>query len=294
MTTRSSSRPLICLNLAVGFITSACTTHTVSQFDRQGHVQQLVWPSTAYAYRARGSFPNPFGVQSVAKGMAVDQVRGALGSPHFREGYDAREWNYLFHFRRKPPSEDVDSCRYKVVFDSDKHDRRVQAVYWDSEQCANTYGRGAIEPAVSVKTAVAPTQNLNSPPSGVTREFELSMDALFAFNHAELDAILPSGRELLSRMIHELKDEHVSSILISGYADRLGSQEYNQRLSEQRALAIRDYFIANGIAPGVVRTVGHGANEPIVECDALPRTALIRCLAPNRRVMFAVTLSLQP
>jgi outer membrane protein OmpA-like peptidoglycan-associated protein len=289
---------LIWICIAAGFIAAGCTTNTVSQFDRKGDVQQLVWPSIEHDDRARGTFPNPFGVQAVGKGMTVDQVRSALGSPHFREGYDAREWDYLFHFHRKPPSDDIDSCRYKVIFDSGKHDRQVQAVYWNSEQCANAYGRGAGEPAISSKTLLplAPltTATKNTVPTAVTREFDLSMDALFAFNHAELDTILPSGRELLSRLIRELRDEHVRDIIISGYADRLGSPEYNQRLSERRALAIRDYLIANGIEPGIVRTVGHGARDPIVECDALPRTALIRCLAPNRRAMLAVTLSLQP
>lgn len=298
MSIRSTTARLISVVILLGSCVAGCSTNTVSHFDPRGQVQELVWPTTDYAYRKTGTYPDPIEVQTVAPGMSVEQVRAALGSPHFREGYDAREWDYQFHFRHPAPSTDIDTCRYKVVFDSDKHRRHVRAVYWQSAVCENAYGH---QPADHAETTAVPPQidramTSNASESGplVTRQFDLSMDTLFAFNHADMESVLPAGRELLSHLIGELRGEEVREVTIRGYADRIGSPDFNQRLSERRALAIRDYLVANGVAMQLIHTVGRGAEEPLIECEALPRPALIRCLAPNRRVVIAVSVSLHP
>jgi len=69
-----------------------------------------------------------------------------------------------------------------------------------------------------------------------------------------------------------------------GHADRLGSAKYNQRLSERRANAVRDYLIAKGIAPQRLKAYGKGATQPVVTCHNRKRADLIKCLEPNRRV----------
>lgn len=273
----------VCVPLAI----PGCTTSVVSYLDRNGQVQQLVWPDTSYAYRPNGTFPDPVMVRTIQSGMKVDQVRAALGSPHFKEGYDAREWDYLFHFRRATGG--LDTCRFKVLFDSRKHARHVQATYWSPVGCEESLDKPSVTRSSAGVPAIAPRAVRAAPAASVHR-FELSADALFAFDQADLQALLPSGRSLLARLIIELQNTEVQSVVVSGYTDSLGAQAYNLKLSERRAQAVRSYLIANGVAPDRVRAVGLGAKDPIVECCELSRSSMIRCLAPNRRVMLTVTV----
>jgi OOP family OmpA-OmpF porin len=51
---------------------------------------------------------------------------------------------------------------------------------------------------------------------------------------------------------------------IYGHTDDIGSAEYNQDLSERRALTVRDYFVEAGIDPSIITTKGFGKTNPIV------------------------------
>ena len=66
--------------------------------------------------------------------------------------------------------------------------------------------------------AIAPRAVRAAPAASVHR-FELSADALFAFDQADLQALLPSGRSLLARLIIELQNTEVHSVVVSGYTD---------------------------------------------------------------------------
>jgi OOP family OmpA-OmpF porin len=72
-----------------------------------------------------------------------------------------------------------------------------------------------------------------------------------------------------------------------GHADRLGSEAYNQILSEDRAEAVKAYLVGKGIEPDRVRTEGRGATQPATkpgECAGGRSEKLIACLQPDRRV----------
>jgi len=73
-----------------------------------------------------------------------------------------------------------------------------------------------------------------------------------------------------------------------GHADRLGSETYNQKLSERRADAVRDYLVAKGVPREKIETLGVGEKQPVVQCDQKALKALIECLQPNRRVEVQV------
>jgi OOP family OmpA-OmpF porin len=79
-------------------------------------------------------------------------------------------------------------------------------------------------------------------------------------------------------------------VLVTGHTDRIGSQAYNQRLSERRADTVRDYLVSRGVARDKIETLGMGKTQPIpgVVCDQKNRKELIACLAPNRRVEVEV------
>jgi OOP family OmpA-OmpF porin len=65
---------------------------------------------------------------------------------------------------------------------------------------------------------------------------------------------------------------------VRGYTDSTASAEYNQKLSEARANAVRDYFIKQGIAPERIRAKGFGETNPVASNDT------VEGRAQNRRV----------
>jgi outer membrane protein OmpA-like peptidoglycan-associated protein len=85
-------------------------------------------------------------------------------------------------------------------------------------------------------------------------------DVLFDFDKATLK---PGAREKLSRIAGILSAHPDLKIEIEGHADAIGSEEYNQRLSERRAESVRVYFNQNGITKAIVAAVGFGEGRPV-------------------------------
>ena len=116
----------------------------------------------------------------------------------------------------------------------------------------------------------------------------LASTELFEFNKAVLT---PAARKALdTEVVAKLGDlSDVRYIIVNGHADRLGSTQYNQKLSEKRADAVRAYLVSKGVAADKVETLGFGKTLPVKACpDQKERKGLIECLAPNRRVVVEV------
>jgi OOP family OmpA-OmpF porin len=141
-------------------------------------------------------------------------------------------------------------------------------------------------PAPVPVQAPAPPQQGYIAPTLVT----LSADALFDFASATLR---PAGRESLSKLARDLNAVQYNRLLISGFTDRLGSDVYNQHLSQQRAEAVRDYLIGAGIPAAAIRANGYGKSHPVTDarqCPGEQRTpTLITCLQPDRRVEVEIS-----
>jgi outer membrane protein OmpA-like peptidoglycan-associated protein len=117
----------------------------------------------------------------------------------------------------------------------------------------------------------------------------LSADALFAFGKARLKS---ADNTELDALADKLKAAaQIDSVQVLGYTDRIGSEQANQKLSAQRAEAVRDYLVAHGVPAGVIRTEGRGAADPVADCPDQKGGKLIACLAPNRRVVINTTVS---
>jgi len=87
----------------------------------------------------------------------------------------------------------------------------------------------------------------------------------------------------VARLAAIFREDDKNTILVSGHTDSTGSEDINQTLSEKRANAIRNIFVANGVAAERVSTVGLGESQPV----ASNATEAGRRL--NRRVEIRVT-----
>ncbi len=86
----------------------------------------------------------------------------------------------------------------------------------------------------------------------------------FDFNSAELK---PESKLELDRLVKFLKKHRSINITIAGHTDIIGTEEYNQKLSEKRAKAVADYLISKGINPRRLKVVGYGSKRPIAPND---------------------------
>jgi OmpA-OmpF porin, OOP family len=112
----------------------------------------------------------------------------------------------------------------------------------------------------------------------------LPADALFGFKGSTIESLTPEGRRALDSVIDEIKgDGGVEQITVAGYTDRLGSDAYNRRLSQERAETIQGYLLAGGVT-AAVQAQGYGRASPGMACRMRDWNALVACLAGDRRV----------
>ncbi len=119
------------------------------------------------------------------------------------------------------------------------------------------------------------------PPPARFEKVSLSATELFSFDSDKLNPNQPKLDDIANLLN---ANSGVTNVVITGHADRLGSDKYNQKLSERRANAVKNYVISKGVAANRRTAVGKGESTPVVECKDKNRAALIKCLEPNRRV----------
>ena len=139
-------------------------------------------------------------------------------------------------------------------------------------------------PAPVAEQQPAPVPVAPPPPPPPPARFEkvtMSATELFEFNKAALSMPQPKLDDIAAALS---ADPSITDVDITGYTDRLGSTQYNQKLSERRASAVRDYLVAKGIAANRLKANGKGKSNPVVTCNNKKRADLIKCLEPNRRV----------
>lgn len=130
------------------------------------------------------------------------------------------------------------------------------------------------------------------PNGGTARKISFETDGLFKFNGSRKADLLPEGRQKIEALAREIwaDPSGAHEVMVTGYADRLGTSTYNDALAFARAGTVRGLLITQGVASARIRVVGVGDRRPVVtQCEgkqALP--SLIRCLQPNRRVAIEV------
>lgn len=142
--------------------------------------------------------------------------------------------------------------------------------------------RPAPPPPVAVAAVAQP-----EPPRMVIQKVSLSTDVLFDFNKAELK---DAGKQKLDELASQIKDAKVEEIVVVGHADRIGSETYNEKLSEARAQSVKGYLAERGAKTNVITAQGKGEAAPVTgdQCKKMAGKKLIECLQPDRRVEIEV------
>ncbi len=250
----------------------ACSSYH-SHVKADGTSDQLSWPDPARVTfnGKQGTFPDLDSLALVKPGMTKDQLYYLLGRPHFNEGMvNVREWTYLFHFHTpNQGSNGVTTCQFKVLYDKDVLTRNF---YWK---------------AVDPTTGSCPP---NGAPAAKSARYTLGADALFAFDKSGVNDLNAEGRAQLNDLAQKLKQfDRLHSVRVIGHTDYLGSESYNQNLSQARAQTVRSYLASQGIDAGIIRASGMGERQPVKQCQQTAKRAdLIACLKPNRRVVVEV------
>jgi OOP family OmpA-OmpF porin len=122
-----------------------------------------------------------------------------------------------------------------------------------------------------------------------TRKITFSAEELFDFDKAILK---PAGKAGLDKLTNEINGVNYETVLVTGHADRVGSNQYNQKLSERRTNAVKAYLLSKGIPDSRITASDMGETQPVTkmeDCKGPTSKKLIACLQPDRRVEVDVT-----
>lgn len=145
-------------------------------------------------------------------------------------------------------------------------------------------------PPAVVAVAPPPPPPPPAPVAPERRRVSFSAESLYTFDQV---ALRPEGKAALDTFAKDVAGTRFETIQVEGHTDRLGTSAYNQRLSQQRAEAVKSYLVTSGqFDAAKVTTVGKGETTPVTKPEDCkgnkPNKALIACLQPDRRVDIEV------
>jgi Outer membrane protein and related peptidoglycan-associated (lipo)proteins len=84
----------------------------------------------------------------------------------------------------------------------------------------------------------------------------------FAFDSS---ALTQKNKENIAIFAQTVKNKNYYNITVQGHTDSVGTNEYNQKLSERRAKAVKDELVKNGIDASKIEVIGYGEEKPIAD-----------------------------
>lgn len=97
-------------------------------------------------------------------------------------------------------------------------------------------------------------------PASVKQAVVIQADALFDFDKSVLRA---DGKKNIDDALAKLAGVDVEMVIATGHTDNVGTDAYNQKLSERRAAAVKEYLASKGIATSKITTLGKGESQPV-------------------------------
>ena len=132
----------------------------------------------------------------------------------------------------------------------------------DSLRRANAEANARLDSALTrLRTLVVEITNLQE----TTRGLVISLsDILFDVNKATLKPGAEANVRRIAAILQQYPDKQ---IVVEGHTDATGTDAYNQRLSEDRAAAVRAALVAGGVAPNAITSRGFGKTQPVATND---------------------------
>jgi len=131
------------------------------------------------------------------------------------------------------------------------------------------------EPAAPAAPAAPAPEPARPAPSSVRQSVVIQADALFDFDKS---VVRPDGKRAIDDALAKLNGVDLEMVIATGHTDSIGTERYNQKLSERRAAAVKAYLVSKGIPASKITTIGKGETQPV----ATNKTAAGR--QKNRRV----------
>lgn len=152
---------------------------------------------------------------------------------------------------------------------------------------------GRLAEVVAPAPAVIPPAPEPEPvaPVPAPRAVQLRAEVYFAFDDSSLDM---AAQDILAALIADLGvQRRPGSVQLTGHADRIGTEAYNQALGQARAASVQQYLQGHAGGAAALGAVSfdvrsRGELEPLVACPGQRGTALIDCLGVNRRVEILI------
>jgi outer membrane protein OmpA-like peptidoglycan-associated protein len=116
---------------------------------------------------------------------------------------------------------------------------------------------------------------------GYAKAHEKLASVYFDFNKSVLT---PKAKATLKALLATLKDKHIEAVTIAGYADAIGSDSYNLRLSEKRARAVQKFLRMHGFTHSNTDVRALGKSTAEAKCKGLKDGKLHACMQEDRRV----------
>ena len=146
---------------------------------------------------------------------------------------------------------------------------------------------------LTAQTAQAVVPAAASAAPVISREtYVLLTDTLFKFDKSGSEDMIPGGLQRLADVAQRLKAyKSIQTLTVLGYTDRLGTDDYNDKLSEARAKTVQAYLESLGVKSASAVAQGKGKRDPVSkDCSiSASREQQIVCLQPDRRVTIEVT-----
>ncbi|MHB8845710.1 MAG: OmpA family protein [Nitrospirota bacterium] len=111
-------------------------------------------------------------------------------------------------------------------------------------------------------------------------------DTHFDYNKSTLT---DAAKTQLDKDVRVLNDNPATKVRMAGYTSAQGTEDSNQKLSEGRANAVRNYLVEQGVAPGRITVIGYGRTKPALY-EVSPGDIDTREAKANMRVLFEVVV----